>query len=103
MAVSMASDASTTTSSCLVFDAFQHLLHQMKQSDIRIIVCHEPLILVSGVSKTLKPKIKLLNDLGLSGSDLVQTVVWNPSMLRQRLGPAIDAFRTILGSDQSVV
>ncbi|XP_021723262.1 uncharacterized protein LOC110690699 isoform X2 [Chenopodium quinoa] len=30
MAVSMASDASTTTSSCLVFDAFQHLLHQMK-------------------------------------------------------------------------
>ncbi|XP_021766977.1 uncharacterized protein LOC110731419 [Chenopodium quinoa] len=82
---------------------FNSLRKLVQQSDIRIIVCHEPLILVSRVSKTLKPKIKLLNDIGLFGSDLVETVVWNPSMLRQRLGPAIDAFRTILGSDQNVV
>ncbi|XP_021723263.1 transcription termination factor MTERF9, chloroplastic-like [Chenopodium quinoa] len=74
-----------------------------QQSDIRKLVCHEPRILLSRVSQTLKPKIKLLNDLGLSGSDLVQVIVRNPLILRQSLGLAIHAFRTVLGSDENVV
>uniref|UniRef100_A0A803L3H3 Uncharacterized protein n=1 Tax=Chenopodium quinoa TaxID=63459 RepID=A0A803L3H3_CHEQI len=82
-----------------------HFLKQIgfQQSDIRKIVSDEPRILLSRVSQTLKPKIKLLNDLGLSGSDLVQAVVRHPVILRQRLGPAIHAFRTVLGSDENVV
>uniref|UniRef100_A0A803L3H1 Uncharacterized protein n=1 Tax=Chenopodium quinoa TaxID=63459 RepID=A0A803L3H1_CHEQI len=73
-----------------------------QQSDIRKIVSDEPRILLSKVSQTLKPKIKLLNDLGLSGSDLVQVVVRNPLVLRRNLGPAIHAFRTVLSSDENV-
>ncbi|XP_021723264.1 transcription termination factor MTERF9, chloroplastic-like [Chenopodium quinoa] len=74
-----------------------------QQSDIRKLVCHEPRILLSRVRQTLKPKIKVLNDLGLSESDLVQAILKNPSIVRQNLGPAIHAFRTVLGSDENVV
>ncbi|XP_021766988.1 transcription termination factor MTERF9, chloroplastic-like [Chenopodium quinoa] len=74
-----------------------------QQNDIRKVVCHDPQILLSRVSQTLIPKIKVLNELGLSGSDLVQVIVGNPLVLRRNLGPAIHAFRTVLGSDENVV
>uniref|UniRef100_A0A803MI14 Uncharacterized protein n=1 Tax=Chenopodium quinoa TaxID=63459 RepID=A0A803MI14_CHEQI len=74
-----------------------------QQSDIRKIACREPRILVSRVSETLKPKIKILNDLGIFGSDLVEVILINPSILFQNLGPAIQAYKTVLGSDGDVV
>ncbi|XP_021723366.1 transcription termination factor MTERF9, chloroplastic-like [Chenopodium quinoa] len=39
----------------------------------------------------------------MSESDVIQTIVRNPMILRQRLGPAIHALKTALGSDENVV
>uniref|UniRef100_A0A803L3H5 Uncharacterized protein n=1 Tax=Chenopodium quinoa TaxID=63459 RepID=A0A803L3H5_CHEQI len=52
---------------------------------------------VSRARETLKPKIKTLSDLGISGSDLVEAIVINPSILFHNLGPAMQAYKTVLG------
>uniref|UniRef100_A0A803L3G2 Uncharacterized protein n=1 Tax=Chenopodium quinoa TaxID=63459 RepID=A0A803L3G2_CHEQI len=39
----------------------------------------------------------------MSESDVIQTIVRNPMILRQRWGPAIHALKNVLGSDENVV
>ncbi|XP_021723254.1 uncharacterized protein LOC110690691 [Chenopodium quinoa] len=95
------SEFDTVENAISVIQFFNQLGFQ--QSDIRKIVCRFPRILVARVGKTLIPKVKLLNEFGISGSDLVQTVVMNPSILNTQVGPAIHAFRTVLGSDDNVI
>ncbi|XP_021766879.1 transcription termination factor MTERF9, chloroplastic-like [Chenopodium quinoa] len=74
-----------------------------QQSHIQKIIICEPRYLVSRAHKTLKPKIQLFNDLGMSESDVIQTILRNPIILRQRLGPTIHALKNVLGSDENVV
>ncbi|KMT06546.1 hypothetical protein BVRB_7g157180 [Beta vulgaris subsp. vulgaris] len=73
------------------------------ESNIRALLNREPRILVSSVAKTLEPKVKLLLELGFSGSELVSAVSRNPQLITHCLGPAIHAFRTVLGSDENVI
>ncbi|XP_021766838.1 uncharacterized protein LOC110731297 [Chenopodium quinoa] len=94
------SEFDTVENADSVIQFFKQLGFQ--QSDIRKIVCRFPRILVARVEKTLNPRIKLLNDFGISGSNLVQTIVINPSILNTQFGPAIHAFRTVLGSDDNL-
>lgn len=74
-----------------------------QQSQIKKVISYEPEVLCFNVDKTLKSKIKLLQQLGFSSSDLVQAILANPLLLTQRLGPGIDALRDVLGSDYNVV
>ncbi|KNA25508.1 hypothetical protein SOVF_006180 [Spinacia oleracea] len=74
-----------------------------QQSQIRKVISYDPRLLCTNVDKTLNPKIKLLKDLGFSDSDLVHAILANPIMLNRRLGPAIDALREVVGTDQNVI
>ncbi|KNA14712.1 hypothetical protein SOVF_105140 [Spinacia oleracea] len=75
----------------------------LEQSQIKEVISKEPNILCAKVDKTLKPKIKLLQDLGFSRSDLVHAILANPKIFNRCLGPAIDALRDVVGTDHNVV
>uniref|UniRef100_A0A803LJZ9 Reverse transcriptase zinc-binding domain-containing protein n=1 Tax=Chenopodium quinoa TaxID=63459 RepID=A0A803LJZ9_CHEQI len=83
-----------------VVDFFKQI--GFEQPQIKKVVAHEPRILCSNADKTLKPKIKLLQDLGFSGADLVHAILANPLLLIRLSGPAIDAIRVVVGSDYNV-
>nr|XP_009782269.1 PREDICTED: uncharacterized protein LOC104231012 [Nicotiana sylvestris]XP_016508649.1 PREDICTED: uncharacterized protein LOC107826212 [Nicotiana tabacum] len=77
------------------------------KTDIKILVSRAPTLLYRDVSKTLKPKLQCLMDLGLSGSDLVNVIAKDSNIfmrsLDTHLRPTIDCLRRILGSDEDVV
>ncbi|XP_021759689.1 transcription termination factor MTERF2, chloroplastic-like [Chenopodium quinoa] len=83
-----------------VVDFFKQI--GFEQPQIKKVVAYLPRILCANADKSLKPKIKLLQDLGFSGSDLVNAILANPLMLTRRMRPQIDAIRDVVGSDKNV-
>ncbi|MCD7473075.1 hypothetical protein HAX54_014661 [Datura stramonium] len=71
------------------------------------IVSAVPKLLVCDVDKTLKPKLDILQDLGLSGSDLVKVITGSVSVLGSPevsdMKFCISFLRKVLGSDEYVV
>ncbi|KAK9270017.1 hypothetical protein L1049_025590 [Liquidambar formosana] len=79
----------------------------LDKTHVRNIISLIPRLLSSNVDKTLKPKMRVLQDLGLSGSDLVEVITSNPSFFKRGLDthivPSIDFLKTIVRSDENVV
>ncbi|KAH9612829.1 hypothetical protein KSS87_014269, partial [Heliosperma pusillum] len=51
----------------------------------------------------LKPKFKLLQDHGFSGSDLVSVISSSPSFVRRHMNSIIHDVRAILGSNENIM
>ncbi|GAB4834559.1 hypothetical protein Ancab_032817 [Ancistrocladus abbreviatus] len=77
------------------------------KSQIRKIISLYPKLLLSDVDKTLKPKIRVFQELGFSGSEFVDVIAANPSIVSRGLCthilPSINFLKSILGSDENVV
>lgn len=78
----------------------------LNQSQIKSLVSVTPQVLLSKVDKTLKPKLQIMRDIGLSGSDLVKVVMNYRNFfvlgLENHLKHHVDYLRTVLGSDEKV-
>ncbi|CAN4122188.1 unnamed protein product [Withania somnifera] len=88
------------------------LINYLKQigldnTQMKKLVNRVPKLLLSDVSKTLKPKFQCLMDLGLSVLDLVNVISKDTQIVERgldtHLRPIIDCLRRILGSDEDVV
>lgn len=79
----------------------------LDKTQIKTIASSNPRFLLINVEKTLKPKIRVLEELGLSGSDLVKVIVGCRNVLDRGLEsfirPRIEYLRQLLGSDKGVV
>ncbi|KAK9755435.1 hypothetical protein RND81_01G024800 [Saponaria officinalis] len=84
-----------------IIDFFK--LHGFNDSHIRKIVSFDPRILTVKIDKTLKPKFKILHELGFSGSDLVQVISSNPGFIHRHLDPAVCALKVVLGTNENVI
>lgn len=74
---------------------------------IKSIVSSYPKVLLCMVDKSLKPKIRFLQDLGISGPDLVKVIlackqlIWGRG-LDSHFKPRINYLRELLGTDENV-
>ncbi|XP_060198755.1 uncharacterized protein LOC132627430 [Lycium barbarum] len=79
----------------------------LDKAQMKEIVSRVPKLLFYDVSKTLKPKFQCLVDLGLSGSDLVNVIAKDTTIvdrgLDTHLRPTIDLLRRTLCSDENIV
>ncbi|XP_071731992.1 transcription termination factor MTEF18, mitochondrial-like [Rutidosis leptorrhynchoides] len=95
----------STINSDLVLDLLKN--YGLNLTQIKEIVSSVPKILTCKANKTLEPKIRVFQELGLSGSDLVSLVKRNPEMfgfgLHTRIMPGLNLLRKILGSDENVI
>ncbi|KAL8141578.1 hypothetical protein V2J09_014610 [Rumex salicifolius] len=78
-----------------------------EQSRIKKIILHDARLLASrDINKTLCPKIRVFQELGLSDSELGRVMALNPWILLRGLNshikPPIECLRSILGSDEYV-
>lgn len=89
----------------LVLDLFKQC--GLDKTQIREIVSSVPKLLLCNVDKTLKPKLRVLQELGISGPDLVKIISSNHSLcsrgLNTQILPSIDYLREVLGSDEKVI
>ncbi|XP_074307403.1 transcription termination factor MTERF8, chloroplastic-like [Silene latifolia] len=69
---------------------------------IKLVSCY-PRILSANVDKTLKPKFKLLQDQGFSGSNLVTLILSTPSFLDRHMDHVIHDLRSILVSNENLL
>ncbi|KAL4197414.1 hypothetical protein AMTRI_Chr04g251010 [Amborella trichopoda] len=78
-----------------------------QETHIHNIIRKRPLILATDVDKTLKPKFKFFQDLGLSGSDLGGFLSKNPGILsystEKRAIPNIDFIKKYLHSNENIL
>ncbi|XP_060197930.1 uncharacterized protein LOC132626915 [Lycium barbarum] len=88
----------------LVLDFFKQFgLHKPQ---IKSLVFAHPGLLFTSVDKTLKPKIKVLQELGLSGSELASVITISSALCHSSLATCIrnlDYLREVLGSDDDSV
>lgn len=78
----------------------------LNKTQIKSIVSCCPNLLLADVDKTLQPKIKVLQDIGLSGSDLIKVLTSFKSLLSYSLKsilPSIEYLRNLLRSNELVV
>jgi mTERF domain-containing protein len=79
----------------------------LDQTQIKEMVFSLPTLLLCKVDKTLKPKFKVLQELGISGPDLVKIISVNPSLvtrgLNTRLVPVVEFLRNLLGCNEKVI
>ncbi|XP_068641197.1 transcription termination factor MTEF1, chloroplastic-like [Aristolochia californica] len=65
-----------------------------------------PKFLLCDVERTLRPKIEFFNEVGFTGTGLVELILRCPDVLRrsveEHLGPAIKLLRIYLGSDENI-
>ncbi|XP_055801194.1 transcription termination factor MTERF5, chloroplastic-like [Solanum dulcamara] len=77
------------------------------KTQMKKLVSTSPKFLFYDVSKTLKPKIQCLMDIGLSGWDLVNVIVKDSTIVERglltHLKPTLNCLKRILGSDENVV
>ncbi|XP_071711883.1 transcription termination factor MTERF8, chloroplastic-like [Rutidosis leptorrhynchoides] len=91
------------------FDSVVGVLKKYGFDDAQIkdLVSWIPKILLYRANETLKPKLRVFLELGLSGSDLISLLKRNPSLfelgLQSRIIPTIDYLRSLLGSNEKVV
>ncbi|TMW95543.1 hypothetical protein EJD97_008679 [Solanum chilense] len=88
-----------------VVDFFQK--NDFDNTQIKNIVSKSPKVLFSNVDKTLKPKLEILQEIGLSGTDLYKFIIENDLFFSKGLDtfirPSLDYLRNLLGSDENVV
>ncbi|KAI5654681.1 hypothetical protein M9H77_31868 [Catharanthus roseus] len=87
----------------LVFNFLEKL--GLNKNQIRSIVSVDPIVLSYDVDKTLKPKILVFQELGLSGSDIVRVIMYYRTILcvgRSSIVRAIEYLRKLLGTDENV-
>ncbi|KAJ0499882.1 putative transcription regulator mTERF family [Helianthus annuus] len=76
-------------------------------TQIKQLIFSVPKILTCKAGKTLEPKLKVFQELGLSGSDLVVLIRRNPDVfgfgLHTRIIPGVNLLKGYLGDDQNVV
>ncbi|XP_074306551.1 uncharacterized protein LOC141641803 [Silene latifolia] len=58
--------------------------HDLDDTHIKKAVSSYPNILAANVDKTLKPKFKILQDQGFSGSDLIRLILSSPSLVSRK-------------------
>lgn len=79
----------------------------LDKTHIGKIVSAVPKLLLCDVDKTLKPKLDILHDLGLSGSDLVKVITASMSILKNTevsdMKSCVSYLRKVLGSDENVM
>ncbi|OIT04269.1 PREDICTED: transcription termination factor MTERF15, mitochondrial-like [Nicotiana attenuata] len=87
----------------LLLDLFDKM--GMNKAQIKTLVSSSPELLFSHIDKNLKPKIKVLQELGLSGSDLVTFINKSDFLTRglhTTIKPNLDYLREYLGSYDAV-
>ncbi|XP_060197927.1 transcription termination factor MTERF4, chloroplastic-like isoform X2 [Lycium barbarum] len=87
----------------LLLDLFDQM--GLNKSQIKTLISSSPELLICRVDETLKPKIKVLQQLGLSGSDLVTFIRKSNFMkrgLHTILKPSLNYLMELLGSQDSV-
>ncbi|KAI3507212.1 hypothetical protein L1887_22078 [Cichorium endivia] len=84
-----------------VVDFFKQ--YGLNETQIRNIVCFSPKILTTSVDKTLEPKFRVFQDLGLSGSGLEKLVKQTPYFSSNRLLANVDYLRKLLDNDEKVI
>ncbi|XP_009593534.1 transcription termination factor MTERF4, chloroplastic-like [Nicotiana tomentosiformis] len=87
----------------LLLDLFRKV--GMNKAQIKTLVSSSPEVLFSHIDKNLKPKIKVLQELGLSGSDLVTFINKSDFLTRglhTTIKPSLDYLREYLGSYDAV-
>ncbi|KAJ8530881.1 hypothetical protein K7X08_023762 [Anisodus acutangulus] len=79
----------------------------LDNTQMKKLVSVSPKLLFYDFSKILKPKFQCLMDLGLSGSDLVNVISKDVTIVERglvtHLRPTIDCLRRTLGSDENIV
>ncbi|KAK4352451.1 hypothetical protein RND71_027969 [Anisodus tanguticus] len=79
----------------------------LDKNHIGKVVSLVPKVLLCDVDKTLKPKLDILQDLGLSGNDLVKVITGSVSILGShevsKMKVCVTYLRKVLGSDEYVV
>lgn len=86
-----------------VLNYFQTL--GLSNSQLKILFSSSPTLLTSNVAKTLQPKVQILQEYGILGSDLVRVLINLKSVLYSGatgLRPRIDYVRNLLGSRDAV-
>ncbi|KAJ9546277.1 hypothetical protein OSB04_025984 [Centaurea solstitialis] len=95
----------STINSDLVVNIFK--TYGLNLSQIRQIVSSVPKILTCKPNKTLEPKIRVFQELGLSGSDLFSFLRKNPQILwsdlHTKIMPCLQLLRELLGSDEKAI
>ncbi|CAL5332823.1 unnamed protein product [Camellia sinensis] len=70
------------------------------------LIKHYPRVLSANLDHTIKPKIKIFQDLGFSSTDIVEIISADPWILMRsadnQLGPSILALKSVLGSNVDV-
>nr|XP_043617167.1 transcription termination factor MTERF2, chloroplastic-like [Erigeron canadensis] len=77
----------------------------LDNTQIKNIVCSSPKILTTNVDKTLEPRLRIIEELGLSGSDLGKLFgkIVSSSISSTRLCDNISYLRELLSSDEKVI
>ncbi|GAB2298523.1 hypothetical protein Dimus_032587 [Dionaea muscipula] len=77
------------------------------ETQIHSTIFHYPPLLNRNVDETLTPKIRAFQDLGLSGSFVINLVACRPEIMRRDLKsiifPKVELLKSILGSDENVL
>ncbi|XP_059280903.1 transcription termination factor MTERF15, mitochondrial-like [Lycium ferocissimum] len=87
----------------LLLDVFHNM--GLNKSQIKTLISSSPEVLFCHIDKNLKPKIKVLQQLGLSGSDLVTFIKKSDFLTRglhTTIKPSLDYLKELLGSYDSV-
>ncbi|XP_074311893.1 uncharacterized protein LOC141647562 [Silene latifolia] len=77
--------------------------HGFNDSQIRNLVSCYPPILNIKLHQTLIPKFKVLQDLGISASDLISVISANPNLVIHRLDSVLQDFSELLGTPENLV
>lgn len=95
---------STKKNPDLVVNFFQEM--GLNKTQIKTLISSYPRLLFFDPEKILKPKVQVLQDLGLSGSDLVKVIMAYKSVfgkgLDNHIRPCIHYWRELLGGDANV-
>ncbi|XP_058092119.1 transcription termination factor MTERF5, chloroplastic-like [Magnolia sinica] len=75
----------------------------LSDANIRDLISWRPRFLSSNVERTLLPKVRILQGLGLAGSGLAEVVVSNPRLLVVSAEPVINFVKTLLHSEEDVI
>ncbi|TMW97226.1 hypothetical protein EJD97_005934 [Solanum chilense] len=88
----------------LVLNFFKQI--GLDNTQIKILVYPAPTLLFADVGKTLEPKVRVLQEFGLSGLDLVRVISKSGPFLRTgldtRIKPSLEYLRKLLGKDETV-
>ncbi|XP_059629835.1 transcription termination factor MTERF15, mitochondrial-like [Cornus florida] len=75
-------------------------------TNLERVIKHVPQLLSANLERSIKPKIKIFQDLGISSSDVVKIVSSHPRILtgsvENRFGPSILALKSVLGSNMDL-